>query len=171
MPWEIELGGQSRRVEVRKDGDGTYVVTVDGVERRVDARAHGRGLLHLLIDGVGFEVDHHATAAGFDVTLYGTRYAASVIDERKKALLSLSGGGKGGSGEVIATSMPGKIVAVLVAVGDEVAAGQGIVVVEAMKMENELKAERPGVVREVRVTPGQNVEGGAALVTIGPKEV
>jgi biotin carboxyl carrier protein len=66
--------------------------------------------------------------------------------------------------------MPGKVVKVLVAEGDSVDAGKPLVVVEAMKMENELVAEAPGVVKKVYVQPGDAVEGGAKLISIGPVE-
>lgn len=169
MAWEITIGARTRRVDVEEQG-GRYVVTVDGEARSVDARRHEPGLLHLLLDGESFEVDQSATPGGFDITLYGTRYAAAVIDERKKALAALSGQGKKAAGEVIRTSMPGKVVAVLVAEGDAVRPGQGLVVVEAMKMENELRAAGDGVVTKVLVAAGQSVEGGAQLIVVGPKE-
>jgi biotin carboxyl carrier protein len=74
----------------------------------------------------------------------------------------------GGSGS-IAAPMPGRIVKVLVGVGDTVSAGQGLLVVEAMKMENELRAPRPGIVADLRVAEGQSVEAGALLVMLDPE--
>ena len=101
--------------------------------------------------------------------MYGTRYEVAVMDERRKALAALGGGAAGGTaGETISTSMPGKVVAALVEIGETVEAGQGVIVVEAMKMENELKASAPGVVLKLCAAAGEAVEGGAPLVVLGP---
>ena len=79
-------------------------------------------------------------------------------------LAAQAAGGKGGRRQQKVTAyMPGRVVAVLVEEGQEVQAGQGVVVLEAMKMENEIRAESDGTIRQVFVTPGQNVEGGDPL--------
>lgn len=170
MAWDVTIGGTTRSAEVRELGDGRYAVSLDGVEVEVDARFVEPGVLHLIRDGEAFEVDVRKTDRGRDVTLYGTVYEAAVIDERRKALAALGGAGAAGGGEVISTSMPGKVVTLLVAEGDVVEEGQGIVVVEAMKMENELRCNAPGVVSRLHVEAGQAVEGGAPLVTLAPLE-
>jgi len=171
MGWEITIGDDAWTTEVRDLGDGRFVVTLDGEEVEVDASFPEPGVVHLIRDGEAFELDVQPTPAGQAVTLYGTVYEASVLDERSKALAALGGlGGAGGGDAVVSTSMPGKVVAVLVSEGDVVVLGQGIVVVEAMKMENELRAPSDGVVKVVHVAAGEAVEGGAALVTIHPPE-
>jgi biotin carboxyl carrier protein len=179
MAWELSLRGRTVRAEVleipRLSGggpaDGLYEVTLDGVPVVVDARLPEPGVMHLVRNGEGFELDVRGTPdGGQEISFYGSRYAVAVLDERKKALLALSGGpGRRGAEELVSTSMPGKVVAVLVELGQEVTEGQGVVVVEAMKMENELRATAPGVVKEIRVKPGEAVEGGAALLRIGPR--
>jgi len=169
MAWEISVAGETFLAEVRQDGEGRFVVSLDGEDIEVDACFPESGVIHLIRGGEAFEVDVQRSEAGQDVTLYGTRYEVGVLDERRKALAALGGGGAGGGGgETISTSMPGKVVAVLVSEGEIVAEGQGVVVVEAMKMENELAASGPGQVQAIHVAPGDAVEGGAALVLLAP---
>jgi pyruvate carboxylase subunit B len=97
----------------------------------------------------------------------GYRYEAEALDERRRALRDLSGANAGPTGPApILAPMPGLIVRVNVALGDTVEAGQGVVVMEAMKMENELRATGPGKVRSVEVAPGTAVEKGALLVAL-----
>ena len=84
-----------------------------------------------------------------------------------RATASVRGRGASAGNGIVTSPMPGKVVKVLVKEGDEVAEGASIVVVEAMKMENELFSTRAGVVQKVFVAPGDAVEGGARLVTIG----
>ncbi|HCP45243.1 MAG TPA: hypothetical protein DIU15_04345 [Deltaproteobacteria bacterium] len=169
MAYEVQLGGLSVRAEVREQENGCFEVVVDDHATVVDARFPEPGVMHLVRDGEAFEVDVRAIEDGHEVTLYGTRYSVQVLDERKKALRGFGGGagGRGGS-ESIKTSMPGKVVALLVESGQQVSAGQGVVVVEAMKMENELRATRDGVVGTVAVAEGDAVEGGALLLEIAP---
>ena len=170
MALEITVGGRTRRVEITRH-DGHYELVIDGASRRVDASTPEPGVLHLLLDGESYEVDVRRTKEGQDVTLYGTRYDTKVVDERQKALLALGGAGGGQGGPAaISTAMPGKIVTILVQEGQIVEAGQGIIVVEAMKMENELKATVRAVVTQILVSQGQSVEGGARLVVLGAAE-
>jgi len=170
MPYEVSLGGVSARAEVTQLDDGRYEVTLDGHKNIVDARFPEPGVMHLIRNGEAFEFDHSPTADGHEVTLYGTRYLVDVLDERRKVLRALGRGAGDSGGQVLSTSMPGKVVALLVELGDVVEEDQGIVVVEAMKMENELKASGPGVVKEIAVAAGDAVEGGATLVVLGPVE-
>jgi biotin carboxyl carrier protein len=170
MGWEITIGDEVWMAEVRDLGGGRFEVTLDDERIEVDASFPEPGVLHLIHDGEAFELDVQATPQGRAVTLYGTVYEAAVLDERTRALQALGGfGADAGGDDIISTSMPGKVVAVLVEVGEAVTQGQGIVVVEAMKMENELRAAGDGVVQAVHVESGQAVQGGAPLVTIVPE--
>jgi biotin carboxyl carrier protein len=96
----------------------------------------------------------------------GRRFYARVESERSRDMVGLSRHKAQGAG-LVKTPMPGRVIKVLVKEGDEVKVGQPLVVVEAMKMENELGAERDGVVKKVFVSPGATVEGGARLLEIG----
>jgi biotin carboxyl carrier protein len=115
----------------------------------------------VLVDGVSYEV----RIVGNEVTIDGARLLMEIQDSR---LWKRSGLAADSSGQASLTAaMPGKIVRVLVAVGDEVIAGQGILVIEAMKMQNELKSARAGRVTAIEVKENDSVNAGALLATIG----
>jgi pyruvate carboxylase subunit B len=121
------------------------------VYRVVTQRRQGRGRYTLWVDGYRFETE--------------------ALDERTRAIRDLSAATAGPVGPApILAPMPGLIVRVSVSVGDKVEAGQGIVVMEAMKMENELRATAAGVVKSVEVAAGTAVEKGALLVALGEVE-
>jgi biotin carboxyl carrier protein len=106
---------------------------------------------------------------GFRATLHDGAYDFGLQDPMK-ALLAAAGGAGGGGG-ILTSPMPGKIVKVLVAEGEEVAEGQTLLIMEAMKMQNELKATSAGIVGKVSVQEGATVETGSSLITItAPKE-
>jgi biotin carboxyl carrier protein len=168
MAWFVSLGDRESLVEVEDLPNG-YRVTVDGRSVEVDASFPQAGVLRMVHDGRSHSVDVRKTDNGQEAVLGGVRYDMGVVAERDRALAAWTGGpGGAGGGEVVSTSMPGKVVALLVAEGDRVTAGQGVIVIEAMKMENELKAAHDGVVSKVPVEVGQAVEGGADLVHIDP---
>lgn len=126
-------------VRMVKIGDQVYRVVVE--------KREGRGRYYLWVDGYRFD--------------------AEALDERRRSLRDLSGASAGPSGPApIVAPMPGLIVRVNVAPGDTVEPGQGVVVMEAMKMENELRATAPGTVRSVEVGPGTAVEKGTLLVSL-----
>jgi biotin carboxyl carrier protein len=101
----------------------------------------------------------------YDVTIAGRLYAVSLVDSLRSTGDGARAAGTDGPSEIRAV-MPGKVVEVLVGAGATVAAGQGLVVVEAMKMENEITAPRPGTVSQVKVRSGEAVEAGALLVVL-----
>jgi biotin carboxyl carrier protein len=106
----------------------------------------------------------------WDIHLDGERFNVSVVDERTQTIRAMTGSAAAAQGpKPVRAPMPGLIVRIQVAEGDHVAAGQGVVIIEAMKMENELKADAPGVVRKVPVQPGQAVEKGTVLIEFQEK--
>ncbi|NOY26114.1 MAG: acetyl-CoA carboxylase biotin carboxyl carrier protein subunit [Oligoflexia bacterium] len=118
----------------------------------------------MLVEDAAWEAGLVATRDGFEVELRGVRHDVEVIDPRRKALRLADASGASG----VKAAMPGRIVRVLVAKGDPVSKGQPVLVVEAMKMENELKAPRDGVVRTLLVASGDLVETGAVLLELDP---
>lgn len=120
------------------------------------------GVLNLMYGGRSVEAGLVPFDGGIDVDIRGLSHELSVVDPRRKALRS-GGGAAGGS---IKTQMPGRVVRVLVAEGDEVAKGDALVVVEAMKMENEIKSPRDGTVTRIAVNAGDVVEARAVLVEL-----
>jgi biotin carboxyl carrier protein len=170
VQFELEIGGKVRtvRVEPRED---RLEVAVDGRIFEVDHRTVGRQSLSMLVrEGEGTTRSVDATVvprpggAGFDVSLDGQVLQAALISRfgRRGGEAGTSGSGP----QSVAAPMPGKIVRVLVSPGDAVEPRQGLVVIEAMKMENELRASRAGRVKAVRVTEGQSVEAGTLLVIL-----
>jgi len=119
------------------------------------------GIYSVLIWGGSYEV----RIAGNEITINGNRYLFEIDDPREWTRSARAAGPHGHAS--ITAAMPGKIVRILAAVGDEVAAGQGIVVIEAMKMQNELKAPRDGRVTAIEVKENDSVNAGAILATIG----
>jgi len=166
---ELEINGRLRRIEVSGSG-GRLTVTVDGQAFLVDAHQVVHDSVSLMVDeadGVRRSIDTTVTAqrgGGYAVALDGHTITATPVSRfgRRGGDASAAGGGP----QLVIAPMPGKVVRVLVAPGDSVVPKQGLVVVEAMKMENELKASRAGVVKTVRAVEGQSVEAGALLVTV-----
>jgi pyruvate carboxylase subunit B len=166
MKYHVTIGGRERIVEV--DGDR---ITVDG--RAVAASLASIGdtpLRRLVVDGRGSVVGVVGRDdQGWHLLDRGVEVAVEALDARTRHIRSLSGTGSGpAAGGVVKAPMPGLVVRVAVAVGDTVVAGQGLVVLEAMKMENELKAPAPGVIEELSAVPGSAVEKGTVLVRIAP---
>jgi biotin carboxyl carrier protein len=141
-----------------------HAVDVDP-ERLDQVREVEPGVYSVLLDGESFEVRASAAPEGLRLELEGRRLTAEVRDPRDRSRRSASTLGTGRQN--IAAPMPGKVIRVLVHEGDAVEIGQGLVVVEAMKMQNEMKALRAGHVVEVRVRDGNTVGAGDTLVVIG----
>ena len=123
------------------------------------------GVYSVLVDGRSFEVRAIATRDGLRLEAEGRRFAAEVLDPRSRGRRERSA--LGGGRQNIHAPMPGRVIRVLVREGDAVEIGQGLVVVEAMKMQNEMKALREGKVIEVRVRDGDTVGAGDTLVVLG----
>jgi len=122
------------------------------------------GVYSILVNGKSFEVRVFPTPQGWTVQVDGVRYAAEVRDPRNSSRRSKAARGAGRQN--INAPMPGKVIRVLVHEGATVETGQGLVVVEAMKMQNEMKASRPGRVVEIRVRDGDTVGSGETLVVL-----
>lgn len=166
MKFTATVGTRARVVEVTKD-EGRYRVTIDGEVWDVDARLTAQGISSLLIDGVSHvaDVDDHEGACVVDVG--GETYTVQVEEQTRYIIRTRGGAAGGAGGQTVKAPLPGKITHVGVQPGDTVTAGQSLVVIEAMKMENDLKATSAGTVAEVRVTAGQAVNAGDVLVVIG----
>jgi biotin carboxyl carrier protein len=161
--FDATIDGRTVRVEVR-GGDGRYAVTLDGRTLDVDHHETGEHFASLLIDGKSWEAGLEKRPDGYNVVL-----AEDVIP------VELRGASRGaaaaprkadtGPARVLAP-MPGRLVRILVEEGQQVQAGDGLVVVEAMKMENELRAPRAGRIAQLPVREGQAVESAALLVVV-----
>jgi biotin carboxyl carrier protein len=172
MKLQLDINERERTIEVQRDGPG-YRVVVDGRARLVDAVRVGPHAWSLIVHDTesGAAGSAEATVVpqngngAVDVYIDGHRITVTQRTGLGRRVRAAEGAVGAGPQRVMAP-MPGKVVRVLVAAGDHVQPRQGLVVVEAMKMENELRAARAGRVTEILVREGQSVEAGTALVVV-----
>jgi biotin carboxyl carrier protein len=165
--YEIEVNGRVSQVDVHR-ADGHFMVTVAGREWPIDAVRVDAHTLSLLVGSSSQEVTIAADATGqLAVGINGLPLSVTVNGRRRWA--RKEDGAAGGGPQRLLAPMPGKIVRLLARVGATVQPRQPLVVVEAMKMENELRATRHGVVSELLVHEGQSVDAGALLLVVAPE--
>ena len=163
----VTADGHERSVTI--DGprpDGTVAVTIDGVERIVDARAIRPGTWSIMLDGKSYTVDLDKRRTGIAASVGASEALLQVDEALRKRLASAATPRTAARGESLRAPIAGKVVKVLVAVGDQVAAGTAVIVLEAMKMENEIVAERGGTVTQVTKQAGQAVDTGELLIEL-----
>jgi biotin carboxyl carrier protein len=183
MTFDVAIGDRLRTVGIVRKGALLHV-DVDGRVHIVDARRVSDSIVSMLVrlDGsteavrsidaafaqsTGSARSGQAASGDLDVHLDGLTIPVEIRPAGSFGRLKREGaGGHGGGPQRVIAPMPGKVVRVLVGAGDTVTARQGLVVVEAMKMENELRAARDGRVREVAVKEGQSVDAGTVLLTV-----
>ena len=166
MKLHIELDGKAREVELAGvDAPGRFRCAVDGRGLLADAVEIAPGLFSILMGGEAFEVRIEEADGELRVHVDGREYAAAVRDPRRWRRGDQAWTESLGRQQVVAP-MPGKIVRVLVKMGDPIEAGHGIAVVEAMKMQNEVKSPKTGSVERLLVAEGQTVNAGEVLATI-----
>jgi biotin carboxyl carrier protein len=136
----------------------------DAAPRDASVESPEPGVYSVLLDGRSYDAFVEDTPTGLVVTIEGHRFELEIRDPRRWSRKTAGAGA--GAVQSIVSPMPGKVVRVLAAPGDEVVAGQGIVVVEAMKMQNELKSNRTGRVLSVPAKEGATVNAGELLATI-----
>ena len=167
MQFEIEASGRPRHVTITRTGDG-FAVSVDGRLHQVDAAPIDGHTLSLIVDNV-WQWDTVITpeAGGGLVVLTGAVPVTVRLNGRRGGRHGGAAARSGLAGPLrIVAPMPGKVVRILVKAGDAVRARQPVVVVEAMKMENELRADRGGTVAEIHIREGMSVDAGALLIVI-----
>jgi biotin carboxyl carrier protein len=180
MPYDIGLGGRFYRLELQKlelqKKDENWECRLDGREMSVQALQVSPDTISILLNGKSFEVRHEAgwrehpprptrgvqPGGGVAVFIRGTRYEISVPDPRSWRGRRRADQDEAGPQKLVA-SMPGKVVRVLAREGDSIAAGQGIAVVEAMKMQNEIRSPRAGVLKKMLAHDGMKVNAGEVL--------
>jgi len=162
----VTTGGREAIVAIDHHADGTLVVELDGVPRAVEARLIRPGTWSLLIDGASFLVDLDPRRTGVAASVGLAEAVLTVEDAQTRKLRLAAHRGPPPRGEQIHAPIAGKVVKLLCGLGDEIAPGQAVAVLEAMKMENEIIAERGGTVTELGKQPGQSVETGERLMTL-----
>jgi biotin carboxyl carrier protein len=165
MKLHVLIGEAHYEVDVQRRAGGLSVV-LDGETHHIDVATITDGRAYsLLIDGRSVDVGVEEAGQAIDVMSGGRRYSTEVLGEREWLARSIQAEQGGGSGTVCAV-MPGIVRDVNVAPGDAVVAGQVLFILEAMKMENEVKAEVDGTVTAVHVEPGRTVDLGDVVVEI-----
>jgi biotin carboxyl carrier protein len=163
MTYEIKLDGKNYRLELTRS-DGRWDCRLDGREVLVDAVLARRDVLSVLLGSKAYEIKRERSATDMHLWVGSVRYAVRVRDPRSLRSRQASDDGK--EPRKLVAPMPGKVVRVLVQEEAEVEAGQGIVVVEAMKMQNEIKSPKKGVVRKLTASEGANVNSGDVLAIV-----
>jgi biotin carboxyl carrier protein len=156
-----EVGDRRHAVEVREE-KGRHVVLIDGKRLEFDVCRTGPNFLSVLFGRQSYDLDLERTPGGYTVRFHGSTIPVALEEGTAPVVVNRADSGTAR----VCSPMPGKVVRVLVSPGEAVELGAPLVVVEAMKMENELKASRAGHVRRVLVREGQPVEGGALLVEL-----
>jgi len=163
MTYDITIEGKPYRLQLNRTGEG-WLCRLNGRAVDIDAVLARRDVLSVILDGKAYEVKRERTPTDMHLWVGSVRYSAQVRDPR--SLRSRTGAdGAHGPRKLIAP-MPGKIVRVLVKENSEVDAGQGLLVVEAMKMQNEIKSPKKGVVRKIIPAAGASVSAGDVLAVV-----
>jgi biotin carboxyl carrier protein len=174
----LDGGRREETIGVAPSGPGIYEVRIGGKVHRVDVFQHDYGTISMIVDTESYSVQldevDPTTSSGKTVSsgkavkvhVRGTTYPLEILDERLLRMRRATGKFTVEGKQTITSPLPGKVVKVLAKAGDVVKEGQGVVVVEAMKMENELSSPKGGTVTELLVVEGQAVEGGAKLAVV-----
>jgi biotin carboxyl carrier protein len=165
MTYDIIVDGTTHRVELTR-GEKLWSCKVDGQEMEVDAALTARDVLSVLICGKAYEIKRERSLQGeLHMVIGSARYAVDVQDPRSLKTRRAVAGAEAGP-QKIKAAMPGKIVRVLVSEKEEVKAGQGVIVMEAMKMQNEMKSPKNGRVQKILAAEGSAVNAGDILAII-----
>jgi biotin carboxyl carrier protein len=166
MKYEIVINGARRSVEFTPQTNGTARVTftVDGRPIEADAIQISRGEYSVLVGGRSLDVTTEETSDGLLLRTKDREFHVEIIDPRSWRRRRGAGIELEGRQQLIAP-MPGKIVRVLVAAGQQVSAGQGLLVIEAMKMQNEIRSPKSGIVEKL-AREGQTVNAGEILAIV-----
>lgn len=162
MKLHAKIDGEKLDVEIVR-GDGKVTATVDGREYSLDVSQPEPNIYSFKNGGKVAEV--FVSPGSSKVTAGGHEFEVELIDPKRLRGSGVESESADGIAE-IKTAMPGKVVRILVAAGDEVLKGDGVLVVEAMKMQNEMKSPKDGVVKEIRTTEGSTVNAGDVLAVI-----
>jgi biotin carboxyl carrier protein len=164
MTYEVTIAERTYRVELLRNGD-QWTCQLDGRELSLDVASLQDGVLSLLLGGKAYEVKQEIVGTEANVVVGQERFNTSVRDPRSFRSRRRAGASEQGVKKVTAP-MPGKVVRILALAGTQVEAGQSIIVIEAMKMQNELKAPKNGVVKKINVAEGAAVEAGQSLAEV-----
>src|ERR1035437_7881226 len=165
MTYDIVVDGKTHPVELTR-GEKTWLCKVDGQEIEVDAALTARDVLSVLVGGKAYEIKRERSLQGeLHMVIGSARYAVEVQDPRSLRRRPAVSGADVGP-QKLKAPMPGKIVRIMVNEKDEVKAGQGIIVMEAMKIQNEMKSPKDGRVQKILTAEGSVVNAGDTLAIV-----
>jgi len=164
MVYDVTIEGKSYRLELAREGSG-WNCRLDGRAVAIDAVLSRRDVLSLVIAGTAYEVKREAGPTDLHLWVGSARYSAEITDPRSLRARKDAARGVQGTRKLVAP-MPGRVVRVLVPEKSHVEAGQGMVVIEAMKMQNELKSPKKGIVQKMVAVEGSNVNAGDVLAIV-----
>lgn len=166
MKYYVNIGDEEFEIRLKEEGD-QLIATLDGRDYRVDPAVVEEGVNYsVIIDGESFNVSLNSEASQLNLLIGGHLYPTEVLDEREKGAQALNRRGKQDGPRVIQSVMPGIVRKVFVNEGDQVSAGAPLLILEAMKMENEMTAENEGNIVKVHVREGQTVNSSDPLITM-----
>jgi biotin carboxyl carrier protein len=164
MIYDVTIDGKNYRLELEPAESG-WRCRLDGREIQINAVLARRDVLSVLIGGKAYEIKRELTATDLHLWVGDARYAAELRDPR--SLRSRKGAAVDGKGpKKLLAPMPGKVVRVLIGEQQAVEAGQSVLVVEAMKMQNEIKSPKKGTVQKIVAAEGSNVNAGDVLAIV-----
>jgi biotin carboxyl carrier protein len=164
MLYEVTINGQVKRLElVRRNGN--WICKLDGRELSLDVQLISPDVISVVYEGQSFEARRDCSAAPRRIWIQGESYAVEVSDPRSFSGRRKRAGQEDGPRKLIAP-MPGKVVRVLLSEASEVEAGQGIMVIEAMKMQNEIKSPKKGTIQKILAQAGVSVNAGDLLAVV-----
>jgi biotin carboxyl carrier protein len=164
MLYDILIDGRTHKLELSREGTAWHCL-VDGREVHADALVTRPDVLSIVIDGTAYEVKRERTPLDTHLWVKNSRFAVEVRDPRSLRSRKAAGASTEGPQKITAP-MPGKIVRIIAPAGTAVEVGQGIIVVEAMKMQNEMKSPKQGTVKQLLVKDGATVNAGDVLAII-----
>lgn len=164
MKYITTIDDREFQIEIVDD----HKVIIDGTAYEVDFdTVSNQPVFSLLVDGRSYESYIYPGEEGWQVFLFGTLYLATVEDERERRLRAASGGNVVERGEYfLKAPMPGLVISIPVSEGQQIEQGDVLVILESMKMQNELKSPRAGTISRLRVAPGDNVEQRQTLLSV-----
>jgi biotin carboxyl carrier protein len=160
------FGGVDQELEVEETSPHRLRLKIAGRQFEADVRKVGDSSFSVLIGNRSFDLEVVPEGDELIVASRGATTRVTLLDTARRSRGTVGGRPAVAGKAQLKAMMPGRVINVLVGVGDEVALQQGLVVIEAMKMENELKSPKAGKITEVKVKPGQTVEKGDLLIVV-----
>jgi len=167
--YTVIWGGKEKTIELTPLDDHRFEIAVEGVSHAIDLRFCTSDSLSMLMDNQSCDLAYLFLGSRLELHYRNQYFLLEVLDERQTRIRRIQASPESSGAEIIKSVMPGKIVQILVKPGEIIKPGAGILIIEAMKMENEIYCRNGGLVRSVNVVTGQTVECDVVLVEIVPE--